>query len=61
VDLALEITALAQRLVDTGVSASTVEEQDYTPVVRARETIGDEPEDVRATAAPVRSALQGLG
>jgi V/A-type H+/Na+-transporting ATPase subunit A len=61
VDAVLELTALARRLVEEGVPVSTVEEQDYTPVIRARETVGEDGDAVKAVAARLRSTLQGLG
>jgi V/A-type H+-transporting ATPase subunit A len=50
-----------ERLVEHGVSAATIEEVDFGPVVRAREEVGtDDADGVRAIAARMLHELEAL-
>lgn len=58
-DLVLEVVDTCRRLVDDGVAATTIEELDLTPVVRAREETG--PQDAAGVVDRCQAVLRELG
>lgn len=57
-DLVLDVVDACQRLVELGVAATTIEQSDFGPVLRAREEAG--PSDAAAVAAGSREMLRAL-
>ena len=57
-DLVLDVVDECQRLIENGVAATTVEQADFGPVVRAREDFG--PEDAAGISERGQQFLQGL-
>ncbi|HUW78238.1 MAG TPA: V-type ATP synthase subunit A [Candidatus Nanopelagicaceae bacterium] len=58
-DFVFEVLDLCQKLVDRGVPATTIEDFDYVPVVRAREEFG--PDDAKGIAGRKKEFLKRLG
>jgi V/A-type H+-transporting ATPase subunit A len=60
-DLVLDVVGACDDLITAGVPAALIEEFDFSPVIRARETVGPEDADgIRALADSVLADLRGL-
>jgi V/A-type H+-transporting ATPase subunit A len=61
IDLVVAVVARCEELVEAGLPATTVEEADFSPLVRAREDTGpDDAAGVRARLGPMVARLEAL-
>jgi V/A-type H+-transporting ATPase subunit A len=61
IDMVLAVVDLCDRLIDSGVPASVIEEFDFSPVVRAREESGpDDADGIRRLGEQVLGRLEGM-